>query len=253
MKIAASDFDGTLFRERTISAEDAAAIRRWRAEGHMFGIVTGRGRDMLLKDARRFSVPYDFLICNNGAAIYDAAARDLYRAALPAGVAAAVLEHPGTLVCRNCIFFSGAFVYAHADKTTAWIVRDISLPQLPPEELRQLPEVHQISLAYADAEQAECEARRLACSLGDSVTLHRSGVCIDITGPGVSKAAGMKRVLRLRRWETAEVLVIGDAGNDIPMIRHFQGYAVDNAGEEARNAARGLYPSVGSMLRAHLE
>ena len=38
-KIAASDFDGTLFRERNISAEDLAAIKSWRAAGNKFGIV----------------------------------------------------------------------------------------------------------------------------------------------------------------------------------------------------------------------
>ncbi len=252
MKIAASDFDGTLFRERTISREDREAIRRWRAAGHVFGIVTGRGREMLLRDAAPFAIPCDFLVCNNGADIYGADARSLHRAPLPEGVADIVLEHPCAAACRLCVFFAGPSFYGHAEKTNAWIVKNVSLPLLPPQELARLPGVHQISLAYAAPEQAEAAIPALSRSLRDTAALHHSGVCIDVTAPDASKAAGMEYLLMARRWETAEVLVIGDAGNDIPMIRRFGGYAVHNAGQEIRAAAKGVYPSVGHMLLAHL-
>lgn len=252
MKIAASDFDGTLFREQTISREDREAIRRWRAAGHVFGIVTGRGREMLLQDAAPFAVPCDFLVCNNGADVYGADARSLYRAPLPKGVADILLKHPGAAACRLCVFFAGPSFYGHAEKTSAWIVKNVSLPLLPPQELARLPGVHQISLAYAEPEQAEAAIPALSRSLKGKAALHRSGVCIDITAPDVSKAAGMEHLLMLRRWETAEVLVIGDAGNDVPMIRRFGGYAVDNAGQEIRETAKGVYPSVGHMLLEHL-
>ena len=67
MKIAACDFDGTLFRDGVVSEADLEAIADWRRSGNAFGIVTGRGRNTLLRDVKRFSIPYDFLICNNGA------------------------------------------------------------------------------------------------------------------------------------------------------------------------------------------
>ena len=65
--------------------------------------------------------------------------------------------------------------------------------------------------------------------------MHFSNICIDITAPDVSKAAGMTHLLELRRWgEAKEVLVIGDDMNDLPMIRHFNGHAVANAGGSGR-------------------
>ena len=63
MKIAACDFDGTLFRDGVVSEADLEAIADWRRSGNAFGIVTGRGRNTLLRDVKRFSIPYDFLIC----------------------------------------------------------------------------------------------------------------------------------------------------------------------------------------------
>ena len=44
MKIAACDFDGTLFRDGVVSEADLEAIADWRRSGNAFGIVTGRGR-----------------------------------------------------------------------------------------------------------------------------------------------------------------------------------------------------------------
>ena len=80
MKIAACDFDGTLFRDGVVSEADLEAIADWRRSGNAFGIVTGRGRNTLLRDVKRFSIPYDFLICNNGAMICDEQAQDVYYA-----------------------------------------------------------------------------------------------------------------------------------------------------------------------------
>jgi hypothetical protein len=44
MKVAASDYDGTLFRQDNIAAEDMwLGIHKWREAGHLFGVVTGTG------------------------------------------------------------------------------------------------------------------------------------------------------------------------------------------------------------------
>ena len=48
LKVAASDYDGTLFRDDIITARDAEAIRKWRAAGHKFGVVSGRDHGMLM-------------------------------------------------------------------------------------------------------------------------------------------------------------------------------------------------------------
>ncbi len=42
MKLIASDFDGTITRYGKVWEEDLAAIQKWRAEGNLFGIVSGR-------------------------------------------------------------------------------------------------------------------------------------------------------------------------------------------------------------------
>ena len=250
MKIAACDFDGTLYRDGAVSASDLEAIADWRRAGNAFGIVTGRGRNTLLRDVERLAIPYDFLICNNGAMISDDRARDVYCAALPEAVRAEVMAHPGMAACSQCAFFAGTSIFTHADKTEYWIVKEYVLPRLSPADALRLPGLHQISLAYAVPEESVAWSKALSEACGESAGVHFSNICIDVTAPDVSKAAGMEHLLQLRRWGDAdEVLVIGDDRNDLPMITHFKGYAVANAAPEVRASASAVFPSVGQMLR----
>ena len=46
MKVAASDYDGTLLRGGKIDEETKEGIARWRAAGHKFGVVSGRDYGM---------------------------------------------------------------------------------------------------------------------------------------------------------------------------------------------------------------
>lgn len=139
MKIAACDFDGTLFRDGVVSEADLEAIADWRRSGNAFGIVTGRGRNTLLRDVKRFSIPYDFLICNNGAMICDEQAQDVYCAVLPEPVRAEIMDHPGMRASSQCAFFAGTAIFTHAGKTDYWILKEHVLPRLSPVEALHMP------------------------------------------------------------------------------------------------------------------
>ena len=69
MKVAASDYDGTLFRQDRIAKSDAEAIKKWREAGHKFGVVSGRDHGMLVPQLQHYGVGYDYLACNNGGII----------------------------------------------------------------------------------------------------------------------------------------------------------------------------------------
>ena len=82
-KVAASDFDGTIYRDEKISDEDFAAIKNWRAAGNKFGIVTGRAYVMLEPHLKNYGLDVDFSICCNGAVIYDGDGKIVFETAVP--------------------------------------------------------------------------------------------------------------------------------------------------------------------------
>ena len=86
MKLIASDFDGTLYRNGEISARDRAAIEAWQAGGNLFGIVTGRGAD-ILDTAHRLGIALDYAIAYNGALVLDRDGGVLYEDVFPRGLA----------------------------------------------------------------------------------------------------------------------------------------------------------------------
>ena len=67
MKLAACDYDGTLFRRGQVSREDLEAITAWREAGHLFGLATGRDFNLTRTEIEHYSIPFDFIICNTGA------------------------------------------------------------------------------------------------------------------------------------------------------------------------------------------
>ena len=78
MKVAASDYDGTLYQQETICKENIDAIRKWRDAGGKFGVVTGRDFGMLVPQLQYYQIVFDFAVCNNGGIIFGQARSVLF-------------------------------------------------------------------------------------------------------------------------------------------------------------------------------
>lgn len=72
MKILASDFDNTLYiKEEEIFRKNLAAIKKFIQEGNLFCIITGRSYTSIKKVLNEYQVSYSYLICEDGAKIFD--------------------------------------------------------------------------------------------------------------------------------------------------------------------------------------
>ena len=76
MQLLASDYDGTLKqysdkeKEPTVEKRDKEAIDEFRKRGNLFGIVTGRSKGMIDLELKKYGIETDFLIAQNGSAIW---------------------------------------------------------------------------------------------------------------------------------------------------------------------------------------
>ena len=94
MKVAASDYDGTLYQQETICKENIDAIRKWRDAGGKFGVVTGRDFGMLVPQLQYYQIVFDFAVCNNGGIIFDQAGSVLFQSRIATAVLQAVAVQP---------------------------------------------------------------------------------------------------------------------------------------------------------------
>lgn len=253
-KVAASDFDGTLFRERNISATDLAAIKSWQAAGNKFGIVTGRCYQMLTSQLSDFDLTLDFAICDNGAIIFNGAGKTIFETAIPPKLLLELMNEP--YMAQNSLHFlfeAADEVFCVGVKENSWVMREKSrwgffLTFTDAAQVPALPKkINQMALGFETPEAAQFAADLLNRKYGKQIFAQRNTHSLDIVPAGINKGVGVAKLLELTDWR-GEVFVIGDEANDLPMIKRFGGYTVSSAKEYVQREAAKVFDSVGAML-----
>ncbi|HCB93068.1 MAG TPA: haloacid dehalogenase [Selenomonas sp.] len=253
MKIAASDYDGTLFRDDEISESDVEGVRRWRNAGHKFGVVTGRDYGMLMPQLRHYGIGSDYAICNNGGLICKADGTPLWQAEIPLSTLVDMVKEPCVRKSFHFAFSAADCTYLYHESEGSWITREakqwnFKIVGIHEEDIMSLPRIHQFSLGYPEPDEAAETSRIINEKYGDVVHAYQNRCSVDVTPKGVSKRQGIEKLISLMDWESPEVFAIGDEINDLPMIEAFQGFTVDTAREAIKAKARKTYSGVGAML-----
>ncbi len=257
MKIAATDYDGTLFRKDEISREDVKNVRSWREAGHKFGVVTGRDYGMLMPQLRYYGIGSDYAVCNNGGLICKADGTTLWQGEIPLYVLDEMVRLPEVRRSFHFAFSAADCTYLCHESEGSWITReakqwDFNLIEIREEEILKLPRIHQFSLGYPEAEEAETASRVINEKFGDTVHAYQNRCSVDVTPKEVSKRQGIEKLVELMGWKDPDVYAIGDEVNDLPMIEAFEGFTVDTARDAIKARARKAYAGVGAMLAANM-
>lgn len=252
-KVAASDFDGTLFREQKFSAEDLAAIKNWRAAGNKFGLVTGRCYPMLIPHLQDAQLEIDFAICDNGAIIFDGAGQIIFETEIPKEILIKLFNEPFLKKSLHFLFEAEDEVYCVNVKENSWVVKERPLWEffLTTTDAAKVPtlpkKINQFALGFESSEEAQETADFLNKNFGDVIYAQKNTRSLDVVTAGINKASGVEKLLQIRNWD-GKIFVIGDESNDLPMIKHFGGYTVATAKDFVKREASEIFDSVGEML-----
>ena len=253
MRVAISDYDGTISLGGIGGDVDHAvveAVREWRESGNAFGIATGRDLSMIVYETERWGIPFDFLICCNGAVIYDGALRPRQSIDVPDEVVPDLLMHPAAMRSMHLELSSNGVVNLYVrDKRSWFLTLGPSYNEISFDDALHTKNVQQVSFAYLDVADATACAKELTRDFGDVVVPQQNGRSVDMTKRGVSKATGIEDALRIFDLSADGLLAIGDGTNDIPMIERYGGFTVKGATDAVKRAAKKIYPDVAAMLR----
>lgn len=249
MRVAVTDYDGTLNFRGTIDPLSMEAIFRWRDAGNRFGIATGRDLSMIRHEIEKWSIPFDFLICCNGAVIYGPDLAVWRSADIEDALIPAVLSHPAAKKSMHVELCRGEKTYLCIQDEKTWFP-ELGSPyvQITRKAAMAVKGVQQIAFAYFSDSDAVRHTAELNHDFGDALFPHHNGPCIDLTRSTVSKADGIDTLLEKTGWPAKGLLAIGDGDNDLSMIRKYSGFAVSRATDTVKTAAQGVYESVGQML-----
>lgn len=258
MKFAASDFDGTLYRENTITREDAEAIRAWRKAGHKFGVVSGRDYGILVPMLIHYGVTYDYLATNNGALITDADGTPLFESEIAPETLAAIAKLPRVQDSFHYALAAAGVTYLCHEGEGSWERPEATewgapIQTVEEKDLAHLPKkVHQFALGYTTPEASVAAADEINAHFGNEVHAFPNRCALDIVPRGIHKEQAIHDALKCMKWEGAEIYAIGDEVNDLPMIEAYHGFTVDTARDAIKAKARHVYKSVGAMLLDNL-
>lgn len=247
MRLIATDYDGTL-NHGGIDQEKLDAIRRWRAAGNLFGVISGRGPDFLATLQAQLGDNFDFLASCNGGIATDSRGGDLFRHQCDQVDVKAFVKD---------IFAWGAHtLYVNYDDQCVLLgTPECREPYdyIPPEELPPITSFYKMATFFATPEEAEAMAAKIREKYGDKVNPLQNWWCVDIAPFGVDKATGIRELCAHYGVAERDVIAVGDNLNDMAMIEAFPSYAMEHGNEELKQKASHTIDNVTNLILKELE
>ena len=242
-QLIAFDMDGTLLDdEKRVRPSSARAIERAVAAGRTVAICSGRCPKMIELNQESFS-SVRYAICCNGTVLYDLHEHRVISALpMPREVIVAALDALGADDALIDAFQGPGFycegsqieemaryemqIYQGMYRATAWQVDDIRSVLLDEDAVFQKLIFHFVT---PDARE------RFIARLGG---VRAETASLEFSPAGVTKGTGLLALADLLGIEAAATIAVGDADNDIDMLRVAGlGVAMGNANAGARAAA----------------
>lgn len=271
----AVDYDRTLFQNGEISRKTLDMIDKFRAEGNLFGIVSGRDYVTGYKTFKKENkFPFDFLLLKTGAMACDKNGEIIYEAEADG----TVIRNGKTLVpalFERAFELGAEFCTTSVGKERAYYYKDFpngiqyekngSYADLPPgaDQLYRRPHPHSelesiksfglVSVIGKDEETTADIAKVIRDEFGDVLNPLQNTVAIDISPAGIDKAYGIKKYAEIYGIGYDDIYVAGDNYNDIAMLEAYNSCAMTGGVDDAKKAASCVYDTVGDYIEAILK
>lgn len=254
VKIIATDLDGTLMSpdHLTVSERTKAALKAAHDKGIKIAIATGRA----LKFTKGVTdqIPFvDYVICSNGASVYDRKAEKfIYTNLISPEITAETVNLLKTLPVYYNVYISGEnYVQLGSDK---FFVNSGLPTEFLEEFAANLIVCDDISVSTAgcgseliDIFYADSETKKTVFDFleekGLFMTSSLAGV-VSANAVGSDKGTALKGLCDILGLTADEAMTFGDASNDATMLEYaYYSFAMENGDEICKSKARFPAPS----------
>lgn len=201
MKILASDFDETIYfpDNEELNKKNIEAIRKFISYGNIFCLVTGRNYTVLKQLLNKYDIPYSYLICEDGAKIFNSVDYCLDTILLEENEIKKIIEILDEIKCDY-------YLDDGYNKT----------------------EYHNDCVKIVVNCSDEKEKERIVNLVKDKIDIHiyASRTHVNIIHKTVNKENAIKKLFNLEHLDYNKLYVIGDNDNDYEMIKAFNGVVV---------------------------
>lgn len=234
-QIVFSDYDGTIYITEQDMEKNIKLIEEYRRLGGKFVIVTGRSKTSVNGVIEKYNLPYDYVIANNGAIIFDADGNKIYEQTINVDISSKIINY---LKSKENIQI---YYYDEEDKV----------------EYRN-QELLKIRVRTSEIETTKHIENEINSLFGENVIAHAAfpsmyydyikDSLIEIVSIKAGKEKGIKQLLEILNMASEQAVTIGDGRNDIAMIKQYNGFSMESAEDEVKEVATKIFKSVGDAL-----
>lgn len=234
-QIIFSDYDGTIYINEDEMPQNIKAIEEYRNLGGKFIIVTGRSKVSISKVIKQYSIPYDYIITNNGAVIFNRDMNKIDEQAIKINISNRIIEY------LNKQENIEIFYYDDEDKVKY-----------------NNQKLLKIRVKTTDHNLAEVIENYINTNFNDDVSAHLElpGVyyddidyaLVDIVSKKAGKENAIKKLLEVLDVKCEQIVTVGDGRNDIGMISQYNGYSIETAKEEVKKFASKVFKNIAEIV-----
>ena len=202
-KILISDFDKTLFTNAY--EENIKAIKKFRQEGNIFVIATGRPLCFLVPDLQELEV--DYYICNDGTTIFDKNFNILHSEVIDKEIIIKIKEE-----------------FEKNDYLEEWYINE------PRKISKNIDGELNGIIGKFNIKSSEL-VKKINENFED-LYAYNSTKWINVVKRGVSKKFGILKLMELKNFKYEQIITVGDNENDIEMNSYFESYCVKDSKEK---------------------
>jgi len=254
MKLFASDYDGTLHLHGEVSADTLTMIHKFRKEGNIFGIATGRSIGSIAAEIEKYQIPVDFLVGNNGSIVLNKDNEELFYQCMDYETTLAILKE----IPQEQVKFYGVsdgYQFGVDHKLLQQKEKDEEEDRHDSvEELINLQDILNnrnpvgIFVRFYDQDVAQSFANHCNFKYKGLIKAYAFSSYVEVITAGITKRSGLYQINDHFSFE-GPIYVIGDSYNDIPMIKGFSGFAMCSGEEAVKELASRCFDTVGDALR----
>lgn len=218
MRLVVSDLDGTLLNEKSeISDRTRLVIRKLIESGVDFAIATGRGIGTVRAFKER--IGHDiYLICNNGANIYDKEEETIFEKVITEDVTEKLIKYfREKKVTYNGFYKKNLFIDEGSEESILTIETGFNLVRL--KNAKEFPFMTKM-IVKDDPEIIKelCYDMRSKFSGYVDITISQPR-CLDIVDKDCSKGKGIKLISEKLNIPLESIMAFGDGENDFDMLK----------------------------------
>ncbi len=217
MKLVVSDLDGTLLNmESQITTYTKTTVKKLVSSGIEFAIATGRGRASAVKLKKDIGLDI-YLICNNGANIYDKEERSIFEKIIDKKTSQEIIKLLKERKVAYNGFIDDNFYRDEYDKND--YSKRVDFMEHILFNIEDCPALHKIIIVEnSDAILKINEELREKFSDVVEITIS-DPECIDIVPKECSKGNALKIIAQEMGIDMNRIMAFGDGENDLDMLR----------------------------------